>query len=50
MQANPANLPIESCYKSKEQQYMNVALFQPDTEEHTKLQANPAYVPIEMMN
>ena len=50
MQANPANLPIEMCYKSLEQQYMNVGLAQPDTEEHTKLQANPAYMPIEMMS
>ena len=47
---DPANLPSEMCYKPQEQQYMNVGLAQPDTEEHTKLQANPAYVPIEMMS
>ena len=47
---DPANLPIEMCYKSQEQQYMNVGLAQPDTEEHTKLQDNPAYMPIEMMS
>ena len=50
MEANPANLPIEMCYKPQEQQYMNVGLAQPDTEEHTKLQDNPAYMPIEMMS
>ena len=50
MQAKPAYLPIEICYKSQEQQYMNVGLAQPVTEEHTKLQANPAYVSIEMMS
>ena len=50
MQAKPANLPIEMSYKPQEQQYMNVGLAQPDTEEHTKLQDNPAYVSIEMMS
>ena len=50
MHANPAYLPTEMCYKSQEQQYMNVGLAQPDTEEHTKLQDNPAYMPIEMMS
>ena len=50
MQAKPAYLPIEMCYKPQEQQYMDGGLAQPDTEEHTKLQDNPAYMPIEMMS
>ena len=33
MQANPAYLPIEMCYKSQGQQYMNVGLAQQNTEE-----------------
>ena len=51
MQANPAYLPIEMFYTSREGQYLNVMMAPPDTdvaEDHTKMWASPAYLPIEM--
>ena len=46
----PIYLPIEMSYEFQGYQYINVKLAAADSEKHTKLQANPAYLPIEMMS